>query len=141
MIPKRETFSDEAWARFVDDVALADDADRLLAEARSAEVGFRDAQAAHAPATELYRWGKNLDAALTAAMQAAYAARRAAIGPRGYEDWIYRRKAMATPDVRAWSMEAERLLTLRENHRLTGILRLPRTPLQVPAEPVTSRLH
>ncbi len=61
-------------------------------------------------------------------MRAAYAAERVAIGPRGYEDRIYRRKAKATPPVRAWSMEAERLLTLRESHRLTGIPRLPHKP-------------
>jgi hypothetical protein len=35
---------------------------------------------------------------------------------------------MATPPVRAWTMEAQRLLTLRESHRLTGIARLPRSP-------------
>jgi hypothetical protein len=61
-------------------------------------------------------------------MRAAFAAERAAIGPRGYDDRIYRRKAMATPPVRAWTMEAQRLLTLRESHRLTGIARLPRSP-------------
>jgi hypothetical protein len=61
-------------------------------------------------------------------MRAAFAAERAEIGPRGYEDRIYRRKAMATSPVRAWTMEAQRLLTLRESHRLTGIARLPRAP-------------
>ena len=35
---------------------------------------------------------------------------------------------MATSPVRAWTMEAERLLTLRESHRLTGIVRLPKQP-------------
>jgi len=59
-------------------------------------------------------------------MRAAFAAQRAEIGPLGYDDRIYRRKAMATSPVRAWTMEAERLLTLRESHRLTGIVRLPR---------------
>jgi hypothetical protein len=29
-------------------------------------------------------------------------------------------------------MEAERLLTLRESHRLTGIVRLPRQPAGLP---------
>jgi hypothetical protein len=61
-------------------------------------------------------------------MRAAFAAERAEIGPRGYDDRIYRRKAMATQPVRAWTMEAQRLLTLRESHLLTGIARLPRTP-------------
>ena len=39
-------------------------------------------------------------------MRAASAAERAAIGPQGYEDRIYRRKAKATSPVRAWSAEA-----------------------------------
>jgi hypothetical protein len=58
-------------------------------------------------------------------MRSAFAAERAEIGPRGYDDRIYRRKAKATPAVRAWTAEAERLLTLRESHELTGIVRLP----------------
>ena len=70
---------------------------------------------------EIRRFAKDLDAALTAVMRAAYAAQRAEIGLRGYEDRIYRRKAMATPRVHALTAEAERLLTLRETHRLNGI--------------------
>jgi hypothetical protein len=35
---------------------------------------------------------------------------------------------MATTPVRSWTMEAQRLLTMRESHRLTGIARLPRRP-------------
>jgi len=62
-------------------------------------------------------------------MRAAYAAQRAEIGPRGYEDRIYRRKAMAKSAVHAWTDEAERLLTLRETHRLTGMPPAPRTDL------------
>ena len=42
-------------------------------------------------------------------MRAAYAAQRAAIGPLGYDDRIYRRKAMATPHVHALTAEAEHL--------------------------------
>ena len=61
-------------------------------------------------------------------MRAAFAAERVAIGPLGYEDRIYRRKAKATPPVRVWSAEAERLLTLRESHRLTGIPGMPPSP-------------
>jgi hypothetical protein len=128
-------------ASYEADAASAGKVDDLLDQARLVEVALRDAQAAGVTATELNRLGKDFDAALTAAMRAAYAALRVTIGPRGYDDWIYRRKAMATPDVRAWSMEAERLLTLRENHRLSGIIRLPRTPAQLPSEAVTSRLH
>ena len=52
-------------------------------------------------------------AGFTDVMRAAYAAERVAIGPQGYDDRIYRRKAKATSPVRVWSAEAERLLTLR----------------------------
>ena len=58
----------------------------------------------------------------------AAAAQRAEIGPRGYEDRIYARKAKAKPAVRALTAEAERLLTLRENHRMNHIPEVPREP-------------
>src|SRR6266481_3208576 len=83
-----------------------------------AEDQFRQAQAQHAPDAEVRRLAEDLDVALTEAMRAAYAAQRAEIGPRGYADRIYRRKARAKPAVRALTAQAERLLTLRENHRL-----------------------
>jgi hypothetical protein len=120
--------SPEAMAKHAADTALAEQFDGLLRQARDAEHALREAQAAGAPGAGLHTLGTRLDAALTEVMRAAFAAERAEIGPRGYEDRIYRRKAMATPPVRAWSMEAQRLLTLRESHRLTGIVRLPRTP-------------
>lgn len=115
-------------ARYAADVALAEQFDDLFAQARSAEQALREAQASGTPMAGQRQLGKNLDEALTAVMRAAFAAERAQIGPRGYEDRIYRRKAMATSAVRTWSMEAQRLLTLRESHRLTGIVRLPRAP-------------
>jgi hypothetical protein len=127
VIPRRKSASQEAEQKFAADQALAARFDDLLAEARSAEQEMRDAQAAHAPLTEQYRLAKGLDAALTDVMRAAYAAERVAIGPLGYDDRIYRRKAKATSPVRVWSAEAERLLTLRESHRLTGIPRIPRS--------------
>ena len=70
-------------------------------------------------------------------MRAAFAAQRAEIGPRGYDDRIYRRKAHAKPAVRALRAEADRLLTLRETHRLTGIVKLPPRLGDVP-DPTTS---
>jgi hypothetical protein len=82
-----------------------------------------------AAVTEVHRLAKDLDAALTAAMRAAYAAQRAEIGPRGYEDRIYHRQAKAKPAVHALTAEAERLLTLRENHRLNRIPEVPRVPV------------
>lgn len=128
MIVKRKPVSEEAGAKHAADVALAGQFDDLLARARADEDALRSAQADASSLAELHQLGKRLDDSLTAVMRAAFAAERAAIGPRGYDDRIYRRKAMATPPVRAWTMEAQRLLTLRESHRLTGIARLPRRP-------------
>ena len=128
MIAKRKTVSEEATAKHAADVALAGQFDDLLAEARADEDALRSAQADGSSLAELHLLGKRLDGSLTAVMRSAFAAERAAIGPRGYDDRIYRRKAMATTPVRAWTMEAQRLLTMRESHRLTGIVRLPRTP-------------
>ncbi len=125
---KRKPVSPEAAAKHDADVDLAQRFDDLFEQARSAEQALRDAQANGASLEDLHRTGKRLDSALTDVMRAAYAAQRAEIGPLGYDDRIYRRKAMATAPVRAWTMEAERLLTLRESHRLTGIVRLPKRP-------------
>ena len=121
MIARRNQVSGQAEAEYAADVALAAQFDELLARAREAEQAFRSAQARGAPADEVYPLARTLDNALTDVMRAAYAAERVEIGPRGYEDWIFRRKARAKSAVHAWSDEAERLLTLRETHRLTGI--------------------
>jgi len=123
---RRKQASLEAMAKHHADVGLAKRFDDLFAQAQEAEQALREAQANRARDEDLHRLGMRLDGALTDVMRAAYAAQRAEIGPLGYEDRIYRRKAMATPKVRVWTMEAERLLTLRESHRLTGIVRLPR---------------
>jgi len=139
---KRKPVSPEAEAKYEADVALAQRFDELFAQAREAEQALRDAQANGAGLEELHRAGKRLDGALTDVMRAAFAAQRAEIGPLGYDDRIYRRKAMATSPVRAWTMEAERLLTLRESHRLTGIVRLPYQAVAAPgtaASPATAR--
>jgi hypothetical protein len=123
---RKVAVSQEATARYEADVALAGRFDELFAQAQEAEQALRDAQANRAPDEKLHRLGMDLDGALTDVMRSAFAAQRAEIGPRGYDDRIYHRKAMATSKVRAWTMEAERLLTLRESHRLTGIVSLPR---------------
>lgn len=120
--------SQEAADKHAADVAVAADRGKLLDAARAADVALRKAAARRAPVTELYRLAKDLDAALTAAMYAAYAAQRAQIGPRGYEDRIFARKAKAKPEVRTLTAEAERLLTLRENHRMNRIPDVPREP-------------
>jgi hypothetical protein len=123
----RQKVSDEAMRRYEADMALAGRREELLATARDAEGKFRHAQAQHGPVSELRALAENLDSALTAAMQAAFAAERAEIGPRGYDDRIFRRKGMAKPAVHALTAQAEHLLTLRETHRLNGI---PDEPLE-----------
>jgi hypothetical protein len=125
---RRPKPSAEAEQRYEADVAHAAQREDLLGAAREAESVFRQAQGRRAPDAELLRLAENLDMALTAAMRAAYAAQRVAIGPLGYDDRIVRRKAMATPRVHALTAEAERLLTLRETHRLNGLPAVPYEP-------------
>ena len=120
--------SSEAEQKYAADAALAGRRTELLDAARAAESLLREAQARQAPEAEVRRLALDLDTALTAAMHAAYAAQRAAIGPRGYDDRIYHRKAKAKPEVHVLTAEAERLLTLRENHRLNRIPEVPRVP-------------
>ena len=112
--------SPDAESSYLADVALASQFDELLRRAEVAEQEFRQAQAAGAHASVQYPLANNLDHALTDVTRAAFAAQRAEIGPRGYDDRIVRRKAMATPVVHRWTDEADRLLTMRETHRLTG---------------------
>jgi hypothetical protein len=125
---KSKAVSQEATAKYEADAALAAQFDGLFARAQEAEHALRDAQSSRATEQELHDAGMRLDSALTDVMRAAFAAQRAEIGARGYDDRIFRRKAMATTKVRAWTMEAERLLTLRESHRLTGIVPLSTPP-------------
>ena len=120
--------SQEALDLHAADAAAADERGKLLDAARAADVALRAAEARNAPVAELHQLAMGLDAALTDAMRAAFAAQRAEIGPRGYEDRIYFRKAKARPAVHALTSEAERLLTLRENHRLNRIPEVPRVP-------------
>jgi hypothetical protein len=118
---RRPKPSSEAEQQYKADAALAERRGELLDTAREAEAKFREAQARRVPDAEVRRLAEDFDAALTAAMRAAYAAQRAEIGPLGYDDRIFRRKAKATPRVHALTAEAERLLTLRETHRLNDI--------------------
>jgi hypothetical protein len=117
----RQKLSGEAEQQYKTEVALAGRRDELLAAATEAESRFRQAEARNAPSADVRRLALDLDAALTAAVRAAYAAQRVEIGPRGFDDRIFRRKAMAKPKVHALTAEAERLLTLRETHRLNSI--------------------
>ena len=134
----RKQASEAAQAEYLADVALAANFDDLLAAAQAAEKAYRQAQATAAPLGEQYRLAKRLDTALTDVMRSGYAAVRAEIGPRGYDDRIFKRKAMATPVVHALNAEAERLLTLRETHRLTG---MPPTPEGVGLQPERLSAH
>jgi hypothetical protein len=134
----RKHASESAQGEYLADVALAANFDSLLAAARIAEQEFRAALATASPLTAQYSTAKRLDSALTDVMRSGYAAMRAQIGPRGYDDRIYRRKAMATPVVHALHAEAERLLTLRETHRLTGI---PPRPEHIGLRPESSGSH
>ena len=138
MIAGRKQASEDAQARYLADVALASNFDELLSEAQSVEKQYRNAQASRASLAEQYWLAKRLDTALTDVMRSAYAAVRAEIGPRGYDDRIFKRKAMATPAVHALNTEAERLLTLRETHRLTGI---PPRPDRVGIDPEPLTAH
>ncbi|MDE3725295.1 hypothetical protein PWG71_28275 [Nocardiopsis sp. N85] len=99
--------------------------DDLLREVAAAQTALDDARAADAPVEELHERGLVLDAALTEAMRAAYARERVLIGPKGYEDRLQRRKRLARPEVRQATEVAERLLTVRETHRLHGVQRVP----------------
>jgi len=137
----RATISAAAEADYLADVALAARFPELLGRAQAAEQEYRQAQAGRAPESQQYPLARALDVALTNVTRAAYAAQRAEIGPRGYEDRIYHRKAKATPTVHAWTTEAERLLTLRETHRLTGFPARPEAgALEVPvAHPATGK--
>jgi hypothetical protein len=138
VIAGRKQASEESQAKYLADVALAANFDDLLAAAQAAEKEFRAAQASAAPLAEQYPLARRLDTALTDVMRSAYAAVRAEIGPRGYEDRIYKRKAMAKPVVHALNTEAERLLTLREAHRLTGI---PPRPERIGLSPEPLAAH
>jgi hypothetical protein len=123
----RNKVSAAAESSYLADVALASTFEELLRKAEAAEQEYRQAQAAGAAADVQYPLARSLDQALTDVTQAGYAAQRAEIGPRGYEDRIFRRKAMATSAVHRWTDEAERLLTMRETHRLTGFPARPET--------------
>ena len=131
----RQKPSSEAEQMYSADVKLAAQRAELLDTATEAETRFRQAQADRAPDAELRRLALEMDDALTSAMRAAFAAQRVEIGPRGYDDRIYRRKARAKSRVHALGAEAQRLLTLRETHRLNDIPAVTWEP-SPPAAPI-----
>src|SRR5260370_32381361 len=101
--------SREAEQQYATDMELAGRRAELLDAAREAEGQFRQAQSQHAPDAEVRRLAEDLDVALTDVIRAAYAAQRAQIGPRGYDDRIYRRNAKATPPLHAVTAAAAHL--------------------------------
>lgn len=122
----RPRVSREAEVRYLADREVGTGYGELLSKAREAEAALRQAQASHATVEELRLAGLALDRALTEALRAAEANQRATFGVKAYDDRIRRRKGKATPQGALWSAEVDRLRTLREEHRLTGIPRLPR---------------
>ncbi|WP_242909865.1 plectin [Actinomadura terrae] len=112
------------------DQRLAADYRARLAAATEAERALREAQGANAAAPEVRELVVAFDKALTAALAAAEAAERVAMGPKVYstpaQDATTRRaaeiayrKAKARPAVRPWTDEVDRLRTAREAHRLS----------------------
>ncbi|MFC4534753.1 hypothetical protein [Sphaerisporangium dianthi] len=118
--------SREAEVRHHADQEVGKSFSTLLGRAREAEHELRRVQAAGAGAVELRAAGLAYDRALTDALRAAEAAQRAILGVKAYDDRIRRRKGVATPEGAEWTAEVDRLRTLREEHRLTGIARVPR---------------
>ncbi len=122
----RPRVSREAEVRYLADREVGAGYGKLLSKAREAEAALRQAQASHATVEELRQAALAFDRALTEALRAAEANQRATFGMKAYDDRIRRRKGKATPQGALWSAEVDRLRTLREEHRLTGIPRLPR---------------
>lgn len=122
----RPRVSREAEVRYHADQEVGKGYHDLLEKARAAELALREKQAVAASEQELREAGLELDRALTDALRAAEAAQRATFGVKSYDDRIRRRKGKATPQGAMWTAEVDRLRTVREAHRLTGIVRLPR---------------
>jgi hypothetical protein len=121
----RPRVSREAEVRYHADQEVGKGFEDLLEKARRAERELRRLQASDASAEELRVAGVAFDRALTDALRAAEAGQRATFGVKAYDDRIRRRKGKATPGGALWTAEVERLRTLREEHRLTGIARVP----------------
>ncbi|MFC6082526.1 hypothetical protein [Sphaerisporangium aureirubrum] len=121
----RPRVSREAEVRHHADHEVGEGLPALLDKAREAERALRQAQATATNPSELRAAGLAYDRALTEALRAAEAAKRAALGVKAYDDRIRRRKGVATPRGAMWTAEVDRLRTLREEHRLTGIARVP----------------
>jgi hypothetical protein len=99
-----------------------------LAAAQEAEQRLRLARAERWPVEKLREPAIEYDRALQEAIAAADAAELVAMGPKAIEHGdarqrraaqIAARRARAKPSVRPFTQEADRLRTLREEHKLT----------------------
>ncbi|GLW06540.1 hypothetical protein Misp01_16700 [Microtetraspora sp. NBRC 13810] len=122
----RPRVSREAEVRYHADQEVGKGYAELLERARAAEHALHELQAQRAPIDRLREAALVLDRALTEALRGAEANARATYGVKAYDDRIARRKARAVPAGAMWTAEVSRLRTLREQHRLTGVPRLPR---------------
>lgn len=120
---RRRTGSAEAKQRYESDRELAGRYTELLSTAARAERELRDAQAWHRPLAEIRERNESLDDALEAALAAALAGERAAMGLPAYDDRIARRRATVRNDVRRWTGEVSKLRTIRETFRLEAMSR------------------
>ncbi|WP_433257280.1 hypothetical protein ACQPYK_19980 [Streptosporangium sp. CA-135522] len=122
----RPGVSREAEVRYHADQEVGKSFPEFLEKARAAEAALRQVQATSTSPEERRAAGLALDKALTDALRAAEANQRATFGVKSYDDRIRRRKGRATPKGAEWTDEVNRLRTLREQNRLTGIARVPR---------------
>lgn len=120
--------SPEVAERVAADKELAAGLRDRLADAQEAERRLRSAQAEHRPPGEARSLAVAYERALQAAILAASAAERVAMGPKTYEHGdahqrraaqIAARRARAKPSVRPYTDEIDRLRSLRERHKLT----------------------
>ena len=120
--------SPEVAERHAADRELAAGLPDRLAEAQEAEGHLRSAHAGERPYAEVGPLAIGYERALQAAILAADAAERVAMGPKTYEygdarqrrgAQIAARRARAKPSVRPYTDELDRLRTLRERHKMS----------------------
>lgn len=120
--------SPEVAERYAADQELAAGLRDRLEAAQEAERELRAAQVAGRPADEQRTLATAYDAALKAAIDTAEAATRVEMGTATYPHGdakehraaeIATRKAHAKPGVKPYLHEADRLRTLREQHKLS----------------------
>jgi len=129
-MPLGRRVSKDVAEQYEADQRLAGEYEDRLAVAGDAERALREAQAADVTGPELRALTVVFDKAMTAALAAAEASERVAMGPKVYSTpaqdaktrraaEIAYRKAKARPAVRPWTDEVDRLRTAREAHRLS----------------------